>query len=81
VHRCAQHNRLLDRLLAQQPFVAELSLADIPIGMSLYRYFGMDIEHPSIPNVQAWYRRLQQRPAYREHVMVSFQDLRGRLDY
>ncbi len=83
VRRCAQHYRLLDRLLAQHPFVAgaELSLADIPIGTSLYRYFGMDIEHPSVPNVQAWYRRLQQRPAYREHVMVSFEDLRGRLDY
>ncbi|HEX4024696.1 MAG TPA: glutathione S-transferase [Steroidobacteraceae bacterium] len=83
VSRCAQHYRLLDQLLAQQPFVAgnELSLADIPIGASLYRYFEIDIEHPSVPHVEAWYRRLQQRPAYREHVMVSFEDLRGRLDY
>jgi glutathione S-transferase len=31
--------------------------------------------------VEAWYARLQQRPAYRQHVMVPFEDLFGRLDY
>ena len=32
------------------------------------------------PNVTAWYRRLQERPAYREHVMLPFAELSGRLD-
>jgi len=58
-----------------------LSLADISIGTSLYRYFELDIERPRLPHVQAWYGRLQDRPAYREHVMVAFEDMRGRLDY
>jgi len=58
-----------------------LSLADIPIGTSLYRYFELDLNRPDLPNVAAWYRRLQQRPAYRTHVMVPFDELRGRLDY
>ena len=82
LHRCAEHYRLVDELLRRQPFVAgsSLSLADIPIGASLYRYFEMDIGRPSIPHVEAWYQRLQQRPAYREHVMVSFEDMRGGLD-
>jgi glutathione S-transferase len=31
--------------------------------------------------VEAWYGRLQERPAYREHVMVPFSELRGRLSY
>jgi len=31
--------------------------------------------------VERWYRALQQRLAFREHVMVPFGDLRGRLDY
>ena len=80
--RCADHFRLLDDVLADRPFLAgeELSLADIPAGTSLYRYFELDIERPATPNVTAWYRRLQERPAYREHVMLPFAELSGRLD-
>ncbi len=80
--RCAEHFRLLDDVLADRPFLAgeELSLADIPAGTSLYRYFELDIERPATPNVIAWYRRLQERPAYREHVMLPFAELSGRLD-
>ena len=59
----------------------QLSLADISIGTHLYRYFNLEIERPSVPNVEAWYRRLQDRTAYQTHVMVPFSELRGRLDY
>jgi glutathione S-transferase len=81
--RCAEHLRVLDRILATRPFLIgdELSLADIPIGTSLYRYFELDIERPELRHVTAWYERLQLRPVYREHVMVPFADLRGRLEY
>ena len=80
---CARHFTLLDRHLADRAFMLgdALSLADIPIATNLYRYFNLDIDRPSVPNVEAWYRRLQDRAAYREHVMVPFQDLYGRLDY
>jgi glutathione S-transferase len=83
VRACAQHFQLLDRILADRPFLCgdDLTLADIPVGTSLYRYFEIDIERPSVPNVEAWYRRLQERPAYREHVMVPFGELFGRLEY
>jgi len=81
--RCADHFGLLDRLVEGRPFLLgdRLSLADIPIGTAFYRYFELDIERPELPNVTAWYQRLQQRPAYREHVMVPFAELRGRLQY
>jgi glutathione S-transferase len=59
----------------------EFTLADIPIGTHLYRYFNLEIERPDMPNVTLWYDRLQQRPAYRENVMLPFDDLYGRLDY
>ena len=83
IERCAHHFRLLDRVLADRPFMLgeELSLADIPIGTNLYRYFNLDIERPEIPHVEAWYERLQERPGYRKHVMVPFPELYGRLDY
>ena len=52
VNRCAQHFRLLDAMLAHRPFLCgdALTLADIPAGTSLYRYFELDIERPSVPN-------------------------------
>jgi glutathione S-transferase len=80
---CASHFQLLDRILGDRHYLLgdEPTLADIPAGTALYRYFGLDIERPSVPNVQAWYSRLQARPAYRAHVMIPFEELRGRLAY
>ncbi|PXX34744.1 hypothetical protein NA66_100854 [Burkholderia pyrrocinia] len=55
--------------------------ADIAAGTHLYRYFELDVARPSIPHGEAWYERLKARPAYRTHVMIPFDELRGRLDY
>jgi glutathione S-transferase len=81
--RCTAHFQLLDRILAGQDYLAgqTLSLADIPAGTMLYRYFELDIERPVVRHVEAWYQRLQERPAYREQVMVPFAELYGRLDF
>jgi glutathione S-transferase len=83
VDRCARHFVMLDRHLADRAFMLgdTLTLADMPIGTSLYRYFNLEIDRPSVPHVEAWYRRLQARAAYRQNVMVPFEELRGRLDY
>jgi glutathione S-transferase len=81
--RCAAHFKKLDRLLEGRPYLLgdALTLADIPIGTSLYRYFELEIERPLLPQLERWYRTLQQRKAFAEHVMVPFEELRGRLDY
>jgi len=81
--RCAEYFGLLDGLLATRAYLLgdRLSLADIPIATSLYRYFELDIERPELPNITAWYRRLQERPPFREHVMLPFGELHGKLDY
>jgi len=81
--RCSGHFQKLDRLLQGRSFLLgdALSLADITAGTSLYRYFELEIERPQLPQVERWYRTLQQRPAFREHVMIPFEELRGRLDY
>ena len=49
-----------------------LSMADIPIGTMLYRYFTMEIERPPLPAVAAYYQRLTARPSYQKHVMIPF---------
>jgi glutathione S-transferase len=81
--RCARHYRLLDAELSGGGFLAgaQLSIADIAVGTSLYRYFEIAVERPPLPHVAAWYRRLAERPAYRTHVMRPFDELYGRLDY
>jgi glutathione S-transferase len=82
VARCAEHFQLLDRVLADRPYLGgnDLTLADIPAGTALYRYVALDIERPAVRHVEAWYRRLQERPAYRAGVMIPFDELYGRLD-
>jgi glutathione S-transferase len=81
--RCADHYLLLDRQLTGRRYLAgdALTIADFPAGSTLYRYFQLGIDRPSVRNVERWYRLLTGRPAYREHVMIPFDDLRGRLAY
>jgi len=81
--RCAMHFGKLDRLLEGRSFLLgeKLSLADITAGTSLFRYFELEIERPNLPQVERWYRTLQERQAYRTHIMIPFGELRGRLDY
>ncbi len=81
IAQCSALFSLLDRQLADRPYVLgeSLSLADIAVGTSLYRYFTMEIARPDLPHVSAYYARLQARPAYATHVMVPFADLYGTL--
>jgi glutathione S-transferase len=74
---------LVEAQLAGRAFVAgeALSLADIAVGTHLYRYFELEIDRPPMPHLEAWYDRLRARPAYGEHVMVSFAELEGRLAF
>ena len=78
--RCAELYRLVDDHLAGRAFLAgdAFTMGDIPAGTSLFRYFEMGLETPALPNVRRWYARLCERPAYREHVMRPFEELRGR---
>lgn len=43
------------------------SLADIPIGLSVNRWFETPLKHPDFANVRAYYERLSQRPGYLLH--------------
>lgn len=54
----------------------DLTLADIQFGHLLYRYFDIDIPRPGHPRLQRYYENLTERPAFKEHVMVSYEELR-----
>lgn len=75
--------RLLDRHLEDKPFLAgdAFTMGDIPAGAQLYRYYELEIDRPTLPHVEAWYERLKEREAFRNHVMVPFNELEGRLSF
>ncbi|HHD2090289.1 TPA: glutathione S-transferase family protein [Klebsiella pneumoniae] len=52
------------------------TLADIQFGHVLYRYFAIDITRRPLPHLAAYYARLTARPAFRQHVMVSYDELK-----
>ena len=64
--------RVLEAHLAGRDYILEsgFSMADIPLGCAVYRWNAYQIERPAMPNLAAWYARLQERPAYRQHVML-----------
>ena len=64
--------------LAHQRYLADdhFTLADIQFGHCLYRYFDIDIDRANRPNLRRYYETLADRPAYREHVMISYEELR-----
>lgn len=64
--------------LGKQSFLASsnLSLADIQFGHLLYRYFDIEIERASFPNIESYYRRLSEREAFKKHVAISYDELR-----
>lgn len=53
-----------------------LTAADVVIGHVLFRWFTIDVPRRPRPGVEAYYQRLCDRPAYAEHVMVDYADLR-----
>ncbi|MBU2959260.1 glutathione S-transferase family protein [Citreicella sp. C3M06] len=71
---------LLDRHLDGRDFLVgdSLSLGDIVVGTSLFRYFTMEFERPALPALETYYDRLQTRAAYRKGAMVSFESLRAK---
>ncbi len=64
---------ILDRYLGETAYVAgdDFTMGDIPLGIYAYRWYEFDIERKRLANVERWYGALQERPAYRDHVMVG----------
>ena len=62
--------RILDAQLALHSFVAgdTLTMGDIALGNAAHRWFSLPRERPELPNVAKWYARLNDRPAYRQHI-------------
>jgi len=72
--QCGTCFQQLDKQLVRRDYICgkELTIADITIGAMMFRYMTLPIERPSLKNMQAWYQRLEQRPAFQKHVMIEY---------
>jgi glutathione S-transferase len=75
----ANRLNIAEAQLRRHAFLAgdNFTLADIQFGHVLYRYFDITIDRPEHPALQRYYDRLKRRPAFQEHVMVSYEELRA----
>jgi glutathione S-transferase len=71
--QCAQMMAILDEALRRQLWLSGdgFGIADIPMGVYAHTWFTLDIARPDLPNVAAWYEKLQARPGYAPHVMIA----------
>jgi glutathione S-transferase len=69
---------ILEARLNLSPFVGgdEFTFADVMAGHLFYRYFTLEIFRRERPALEHYYATLKERPAFREHVMVSYDSLR-----
>jgi glutathione S-transferase len=67
-----QKMRMLDDVLGRQPWLSgdDFGIGDIPMGVYAHTFFTLDIDRPDLPNLRAWYDRLQVRPGYAGNVMI-----------
>jgi glutathione S-transferase len=64
--------QILDADLGSRPFVGgdRLTIGDIPVGCHYWRYSNLDVERPSLPNLDRWFASLKERQAYQQQVMI-----------
>ncbi len=62
---------IMDTQLSNSTYLAGniFTVGDVPLGITAYRWFNMEIEREPYINVQRWYDLLCDRPAFQEHVM------------
>ncbi len=63
---------IADAHLAQNKYLAgdAFSMGDIPIAVAAFRWFNLPIERPALNHFEAWYQRICERPAFKQHCMA-----------
>jgi glutathione S-transferase len=64
--------KILDAQLAKTAYVAgdTLSMGDIPVALMAYRFRRLVPERPGLDNLERWFGAIEQRPAFKEHVLA-----------
>jgi glutathione S-transferase len=71
--KLAANMALLDAHLANREFMTgnAFTMGDIPLGTAVQRWFNLPIERENYRNLEAWYKRLQGRAAYKQCVDMA----------
>jgi glutathione S-transferase len=69
--RLAKYWQLVDDHLGDRDFLCgdHLTMADIPLGTTVWRWYNLETERPALANVEAWHDRLKQRAGFQQYVM------------
>ncbi len=69
--RLGKNWQLVDEQLANRDYLCgdHLTMADIPLGTAVWRWYNMETERPSLTNVETWHDRLKQRAGFQQYVM------------
>lgn len=61
---------IIEAQLSKTEYIASdsFTMGDIPIGMRVHRWFLFDLESPHMPNLERWYKAIQERPAFKKHI-------------
>jgi glutathione S-transferase len=70
--KLAEAFEALEQSLEGRDYVAgkSFTMGDIPLGAFIYRWHALDVQRPRLVRVESYYRHLQQRPAFKKHVML-----------
>ncbi|HTQ77752.1 MAG TPA: glutathione S-transferase [Burkholderiales bacterium] len=71
--KCAQLAGMLDAALSGRRYVAGdgFTMGDIPVGCHMHLWLRLPLERPRHPNLEGWFARLLERPAYRKIVDIA----------
>ncbi len=63
---------MFDAHLTGKDFVLgkQLSMGDFALGIHAHRFFALVEDRPALKNLEAWYKRIGERPGYAEHVPI-----------
>jgi glutathione S-transferase len=69
---CGDLLQIPERYLSDRPYLAgdRLTIADIPLGCHVQLWMRLPLERPVQPNLEAWFERLCERPAFRKTVDI-----------
>lgn len=78
VQELSRLTEIFEGFLGSNSFIGgeTVCFADIMVGFGLYRYFELEFPRAKRPKLDAYYKRLTERSAYRDHVMIDFSSLR-----
>ena len=66
----AQQFHVLEQSLGERDYVTGqgFTMGDIIIGVYTHRWYALDVRHPKLLRVEAYYQRLRERPAFQRHI-------------